>query len=151
MSGPRRTARDLVTEALRLLLAKDMAGFAGLWAADGILEFPFAPADYPQRLVGRDAIADYLRDYPDHLDVRAITAQTVHDTTDPEVVIVEFEVAGEAVRTGRPYRVRYIAVVTAREGSIVHYRDYWSPLAAAEALGGLDELTASFASGEPNA
>jgi hypothetical protein len=30
---------------------------------------------------------------------------------------------------------------------IAHYRDYWSPLAAAEALGGLDELTDSFATG----
>jgi hypothetical protein len=41
-------------------------------------------------------------------------------------------------------------VITARHGEITHYRDYWSPLAAAEVLGGLDELTTSFTAGAPN-
>jgi ketosteroid isomerase-like protein len=46
--------------------------------------------------------------------------------------------------------MRYIAVVTARGGEIASYRDYWSPLAGAEILGGLDEFTATLAGGEPN-
>jgi ketosteroid isomerase-like protein len=53
MTEPTRTARDLFAESLRLLLAKDMAGYAGLWAVDGVMEFPFATADYPARLEGR--------------------------------------------------------------------------------------------------
>jgi ketosteroid isomerase-like protein len=150
MPEPNRTTRDLVDEALRLLLAKDMGGFADLWATDGILEFPFASSGYPPRLDGREAVREYLRDYPEHLDPRAITELTVYDTTDPGVVVTEFEVAGTAVRTGRAYRMRYIAVITARHGEITHYRDYWSPLAAAEVLGGLDELTTSFTVGAPN-
>ncbi|MHA6617871.1 hypothetical protein [Pseudonocardia sp. DLS-67] len=44
------TAPDVVDRALELLLAHDMAGFAGLWAADGTMEFPFAPDGYPRRL-----------------------------------------------------------------------------------------------------
>ena len=92
------------------------------------------------------AVAEYLRDYTDHVDLRAITSRTVHQTVDPDVVVVEFEVAGTAVRTGRPYRMRYIAVITVRDGEITGYRDYWSPLAAAEALGGAEDLTA-FAGG----
>jgi len=147
MVEPSRGARDLVDEALGLLLAKDMAGFAGLWAVEGIMEFPFAPAGYPRRLEGRQAVREYLRDYPDHVDLRAITHRTLHQTEDPEVVVLEFEVDGMAVHTRRPYRMGYIAVITARDGEIVRYRDYWSPLAAAEALGGLDELTAAFVGG----
>ncbi|WP_191094064.1 nuclear transport factor 2 family protein [Nocardia colli] len=136
-----RTPAEVVAEALRLLLAKDMVGFAGLWAERGSIEFPFAPAGYPAEVTGRAAIEDYLRDYPEQLDIRAIDAPTVHVTEDPEVVIVEFAADGIAVRTGRPYRMRYIAVITVRAGEIVHYRDYWNPLAAAEALGGAGELT----------
>jgi uncharacterized protein len=152
MPETQRTARDLVEEALRLLLAKDMAGFAGLWAADGVLEFPFASAGYPQRLEGRDAVREYLRDYNDHVLPTAVVSRTVHQTTDPDVVVVEFEVDGTVLPAGRPYRMRYIAVVTARGGEIAHYRDYWSPLAAAEAMGALlDELTASFSGGERTA
>lgn len=140
-------ARDVVDRAMDLLLAHDMAGFAGLWAVDGTVEFPFAPDGYPQRLDGRAAVAEYLRDFTDHIDLHAITSRTVHQTLDPGVVVVEFEVDGTAVRTGRPYRMRYISVITVREGEILGYRDYWSPLAAAEALGGADELTALGTSG----
>jgi ketosteroid isomerase-like protein len=150
LTEPSRTARDLFAESLRLLLAKDMIGYAKLWAVDGVFEFPFAAANYPTRLAGRAAIEDYLRGYPDLLDVREITEQTVHQTSDPDVVVAEFEAAGVAVASGRPYRIRYVAVVTARDGEIVSYRDYWSPLAGAEILGGLDELMA-FAGGESNA
>jgi ketosteroid isomerase-like protein len=129
------------------LLAKDMAAFADLWATDGILEFPFASAGYPRRLDGRDSVREYLRDYNDHVVPQTVVSPTVHDTTDRDVVIVEFDVEGIAARSGRPYSMPYIAVITARDGEIAHYRDYWSPLAAAEALGGLDELTDSFATG----
>ncbi|MCG8919162.1 nuclear transport factor 2 family protein [Actinokineospora sp. PR83] len=142
MTTPVRTASDLFTESVRLLLAKDMAGYAALWAVDGVMVFPFAAADYPARLEGRAAIAAYLRGYPDLLDVREITEQVVHRTSDPDVVIAEFEAAGVAVATGKPYRIRYVAVLTARNGEITSYRDYWSPLAATEILGGLGELKA---------
>ncbi|ABY23455.1 conserved hypothetical protein [Renibacterium salmoninarum ATCC 33209] len=128
-----------------------MVGFAGLWSRDGIIEFPFATANYPQRVEGRDAIENYLCDYPDLADVQTINDQTVHNTTDPDVVVVEFEVAGVVVRTGRPYQMRYIAVVTARDSEITRYRDYWSPQAAAEAFGGLEEFSAALISGESNA
>jgi ketosteroid isomerase-like protein len=139
-------ALDVVDRAMDLLLAHDMAGFAGLWAVDGTMEFPFAPAGYPQRLEGRAAVAEYLRDYTGHIDLRAITSRTLHQTVDPHVVVVEFEVDGTAVRTGRPYRMRYISVITVLDGEIAGYRDYWNPVAAAEALGGAEDLTA-FASG----
>ena len=138
---------QLVEYALNLLLTKDMTGFAGLWAEDGVLEFPFAASGYPSRVVGRDAIREYLRDYPSIVNIRRFTEQRIHETTDPAVVIAEFEVDGVAVRTERPYRLRYVAVVSVRDGEIRHYRDYWSPLAAAEALGGVDELMAAFVGG----
>ena len=139
--------RDLVEHALGRLLAHDMAGFAGLWAADGVLEFPFAGPGYPTRLEGRDAIREYLRDYPNLLDIREVTAKTVHETADPAVVVVEFTVAGVVVASQRPYELSYIAVITVEDGEIRRYRDYWSPLAAAEVLGGVEELTAAFAGG----
>ena len=139
-------AHEVVDRALELLLAHDMAGFAGLFAADGVVEFPFAATGYPTRLDGRAAVAEYLRGYPDLVDVHAVTAKTVHQTLDPGVVVVEFEVAGAAVRTREHYRMRYVAVVTVRGGEIARYRDYWSPLAAAEAVGGADRL-ATFGAG----
>ncbi len=135
---------DFVEHALDLLLEHDMAGFAGLWAEDGVLEFPFAGPGYPKRVEGREAIREYLRDYPNLLDIREIKAKTVHETADPAVVVVEFTVAGVVVATQKPYELSYIAVITVAGGEIRTYRDYWSPLAAAEVLGGVEELTGAF-------
>jgi ketosteroid isomerase-like protein len=139
--------RELIEHALDLLLKHDMAGFAGLWAEDGVLEFPFAAPGYPPRVEGRDAIREYLRDYPNLLDIREVTAKTVHETADPGVVVVEMTVAGVVVATQKPYELSYIAVITFDGGEIRRYRDYWSPLAAAEVLGGVDELTVAFTGG----
>lgn len=119
---------DLIPRALQLLLDKDMAGFAGLWAEDGVMEFPFAPTGYPARLEGRAAIEDYLRDYPKMLDIQGFPVQVVHQSTNPDVAVVEFDAEGVVVATGRPYRFSYIAVITVRDGEIVSYRDYWNPL-----------------------
>lgn len=138
---------ELVEHALDLLLAKDMRAFAGLWAEAGVIEFPFAPPGYPERVEGSTAIQKYLRGYPDLLDVQEITEKVVHQSVDPEVVIAEFEAAGLVVATGKPYRMRYVAVITVRDGEIQRYRDYWNPLAAAEIMGGADELSTAFAGG----
>jgi uncharacterized protein len=115
-----------------LLLDKDMIGFAGLWAEDGVMEFPFAPPGWPPRVEGRAAIEDYLRDYPKMLDIQGFPKQVVHHSTDPDVLIAEFDAEGVVVATGKPYRASYIAVITTRDGEIAHYRDYWNPLLAQE-------------------
>ncbi|NKE60635.1 nuclear transport factor 2 family protein [Lentzea sp. PSKA42] len=105
-----------------------MTGFAGLWAEDGVMEFPFAPPGYPSRLEGRAAIEDHLRDYPKMLDIRGFPKQVVHQSADQDVVVVEFDAEGVVVATGKPYRFSYIAVITTGDGGIVSYRDYWNPL-----------------------
>jgi uncharacterized protein len=142
-----RTAAEVFDRAKELLLAHDMLGFADLWAVDGTMEFPFAPPGRPSRLEGREAVRAYLRDYTDLADVRAVTHDVRHRTEDPDTLIVEWAVEGVAVRTGRPYRLAYVAVITVRNGEITVYRDYWNPLAAGHALGILDELTAAYAGG----
>jgi ketosteroid isomerase-like protein len=119
---------DLIPRALQLLLDKDMIGFAGLWAEDGVMEFPFAPPGWPAGVEGRAAIEDYLRDYPKMLDIQGFPAQVVHQSTNPDVAVVEFDAEGVVVATGKPYRFSYIAVITVRDGEIVSYRDYWNPL-----------------------
>jgi uncharacterized protein len=138
------TPHELVGRAFELLLAHDMAAFAGLWAEDGVLEFPFAAPGYPTRVEGRAAITGYMRGYPDILRITEIPHRVIHQSVDPEVVIVEFEATGTVVATRAPYRMSYIAVITVRDNEIALYRDYWSPAAAADVLGGTQELLTAF-------
>lgn len=134
--GPGEVFRRL----LELMLAKDMDAVAELWAQDGIAEFPFAVGSSPRRLSGREEIRDYLAHYPDLMDMREVAALSVRRTDDPNTGIVEWTSAGRTVRTSEPYRLDYVVVLTVRNGLITLYRDFWSPVAAAQAAGNLPEL-----------
>ncbi|MCC3777686.1 nuclear transport factor 2 family protein [Streptomyces sp. UNOB3_S3] len=125
---------ELYRHGLRLLLAKDTPGWVGLWAEDGVMEFPFAPPGRPRRLDGRAAIADYMRPYPDHIDLHDFPEADlrIHPTADPRTIVAEMRGVGRLVRTGRPFDMTYIAVVTVEDGRFTSYRDYWNPLAVLE-------------------
>ncbi|MFD9686344.1 nuclear transport factor 2 family protein [Kitasatospora sp. NPDC059146] len=120
---------ELYRHGLRLLLDKDIPAWVGLWAEDGVMEFPFAPPGLPRRLEGREAVAAYMRDYPDHIDLHDFPELRIHRTTDAATIVVEMRGVGRVVRTGDPFDMSYIAVVTVRDGRFTAYRDYWNPLA----------------------
>ncbi|TXC98567.1 nuclear transport factor 2 family protein [Streptomyces sp. ISID311] len=131
MSAPTSLA-DLYRHSLRLLLDKNIPAWVGLWAEDGVMEFPFAPHGWPERLAGKEAIAAYMRAYPDHIDLHDFPDLRIHQTTDPETIVVEMRGVGRLVETDGPFDMTYIAVVTVQGGRITSYRDYWNPLAVLE-------------------
>ncbi|WP_199854823.1 nuclear transport factor 2 family protein [Streptomyces dioscori] len=130
---------DLFRRSLRMLLDKDIAAWVGLWDDQGVLEFPFAPEGWPKRLEGRAAVADYMRHYPDHIDLHDFPDLKIHETGEPGTIVVEMRGVGRVVETGKPFDMTYIAVVTVTGGLITHYRDYWNPLAVAP--GGATDFT----------
>lgn len=123
---------DLYRHSLRLLLDKNIADWVGLWAEEGVMEFPFAPKGWPGRLEGRQAIAAYMRHYPDRIDLHGFPDLTIHQTADPQTIVVEMRGVGRLVETSAPFDMTYIAVVTVKGGRITSYRDYWNPLAVLE-------------------
>lgn len=71
----------------------------------------------------------------------APVGMVVHETTDPELVVVEFAYAVRA--HGREVEVPCVFVVRVRDGVIVHSRDYADHVAMARAVGRLDALAAA--------
>ncbi|MEV0367848.1 nuclear transport factor 2 family protein [Nocardia fusca] len=140
------TPEEIMRRLLDLLLAKDMNAVADLWAEEGTAEFPFAAGAAPRRLIGREEIRGYLSGFPEVYDVRKIPALTVHHTGRPDTVVVEYTAQGYSVRSGEPYRMDYIVVITARAGAITAFRDYWNPVANATAAGTLPDLLNSLQS-----
>jgi ketosteroid isomerase-like protein len=68
---------------------------------------------------------------------------TVHETTDPEVIVAEFEYRGTVAGTGEPFALPGIFVLRVRDGEIVSSRDYFDHLTAARIRGQLDGLIAA--------
>ncbi|MFD7555591.1 nuclear transport factor 2 family protein [Streptomyces sp. NPDC059835] len=123
---------ELYRHGLTLLVEKDIPGWVDLWDEDGVLEFPFAPPGRPERLEGRQAVLEYMRHYPEHIDIHDFPDVTIHRTTEPETIVVEMRAVGRLVETDTSYDMTYIAVVTVKDGLITTYRDYWNPLAAVQ-------------------
>ncbi|WP_266469649.1 nuclear transport factor 2 family protein [Streptomyces sp. NBC_00620] len=130
------TAVDLLRRSLDKFLAKDMKGWADLCADDVVAEFPFAPEGTPTRLEGRDAVYEYLRNYPDVIDVRTLPSVRIHATDDPNLAVAEWSASGTVLTNGNPYEMSYATFVTIRDGQIVNYREYWNPQAFLAAMSG---------------
>ncbi|GAB3083092.1 nuclear transport factor 2 family protein [Micromonospora schwarzwaldensis] len=130
-------SREVVERVLRAGREQDVETFVGLMAPDGYLEWPFRPAGVPGRVQGRPAIRRHLTGTAGSLiTVHEHRDLVRHETTDPEVVIVEYEAHGTVVATGAPFTQTVIAVFRVRAGLIVSYRDYVNPLPLMAALAG---------------
>jgi uncharacterized protein len=134
--GDAKTAVQLLQRSLDMFLAKDMKGWTDLCTDDVVAEFPFAPEGVPARIEGRGALFDYLRNYPDVIDVREIPTARIYPTDDPNVAIAEWSVSGSVVSNGNPYNMKYATFVTFRDGFIANYREYWNPQVFLAALSG---------------
>lgn len=129
------TSREVVEQVLRASREMDTETFVSLIAPDGYIEWPYRPAGVPDRLDGREQIREFLTAQAKGL-VRfdEYRNTVIHETTDPEVVIVEYDVHGTVIPTGAPLRQTIIAVLRIRDGLVVSYRDYLNPLVLAETL-----------------
>jgi ketosteroid isomerase-like protein len=129
------TAREVVEQILRASREQDTEKFVTLFALDGYVEWPYRPAGLPGRVEGRDQIREFLTGQANGLVKFDEYRNTViHETTDPEVVIVEYEAHGTVLPTGAPLHQTIIAVLRISDGLVVSYRDYLNPLVLAETL-----------------
>lgn len=129
------TNAQRLQHGLDLFLSKDMKAWTDLCAEDVVAEFPFAPEGTPAVIEGRAAFYEYLRGYPETIDVHTIPTTMIYTTGDPDVVVMEWSVSGTVVATGNPYEMRYATFVTFRGGQIASYREYWNPQVFLAALG----------------
>lgn len=134
-SNEQKLIETRVRDALEALTRGDTAPWAEMFADDGVQEFPYAPEGSPKRIEGKAGIAEYLKPYPDMLDLHRIGRIVWRH--DGDTAVAQFKVEGTAVPTGKPYSQHYISVVEHRDGLITRYVDYWNPQIVAEALGGM--------------
>ncbi len=130
------SAVELFRHSLDTFFVKDMEGWSLLCADDVVAEFPFAPEGSPTRVEGREALYEYLRDYPSVINVRSISSLRIYPTDDPNVAIAEWSASGEVLTNGNAYEMSYATFVTFNEGLIVNYREYWNPLVFTQAMAG---------------
>lgn len=138
-------AREIMDKVTAAVLAGDREAVRRLYADDAVAETPDAG-----RLVGGDAIADYLvgfsSAFPDlsfevvaELEAGATAVDEGYMTGTHTAPLVTPD--GEVPATGRSIRMRACDVLTARNGVAIEHRFYFDQLAFMTQLGLGDDQT----------
>lgn len=107
-----------------------------LLADDAVIEAPFAPPGRPRLIAGREEFLAFAQaeraSFPVRMEECRETA--IHDTADPEVIVVEYELTGTVTTTGHRASAPFIGVLRVRDGKIAAWREYQDTAAIARAL-----------------
>jgi ketosteroid isomerase-like protein len=143
---PTATPLEIAERVRAAIETMDRQAFVDSFADDGVYELPFALAGATSRYEGIDAIRPLLMaDSPmaNLLDIQKVSV-AAQQSTDPEVVTVEFTVEGKNGASGEPFSfLSSIGVFRVRGGKIVHYRDYPNAPRAAQVIGMLRQYAES--------
>ncbi len=85
-------------------------------------------------LLADEALMALYSGYGEGMTLHGADALVVNISQTPGVVILEYEVQGNAVGSGKRYENRFISVVTIKDRKIVGWRDYMDSLAAMSSL-----------------
>lgn len=124
------TPVEIFQQVLLATTSGDVPAILDLCADDVVFEFPFAPPGRPTAVSGKGPLGRYLTAVPSRVQFDRLSNFEPHQTLDPDVAVIEMTAAGKIKDTGEPYDQSYVVVLTAREGRITRYRDYWNPLKA---------------------
>ncbi|MET8040386.1 nuclear transport factor 2 family protein [Micromonospora sp. NPDC005215] len=106
-------------------------------ADDVVIEEPFAAPGRPGRTEGKQRVLEYTQAGRAAFPVRFDDCRNVvvHETADPEVIVVEYELVGTHTATGVTASAPFIGVLRTRNGKMAHWREYQHTLAIAQAVG----------------
>ena len=108
-------------------VTRDIDGWVDSFAVDGVMEWPFKLNGVPPRLEGQQAIRAALepvweRAKQSNRRISGHERVVFHETTDPEVAIVEFDMVGESSRG--PFRQSMVYLLRARSGRVLLLREF---------------------------
>ena len=104
------------------------------YAEDVIVEHPFMVPE-PSITKGREALRKRMTNAQNLPVTIEVSDMVVHETTDPEVVVGEFQSRITSTQTGKQITTSNIIVLRVRGGRIVSSRDYHNHALLAEFIG----------------
>jgi ketosteroid isomerase-like protein len=104
------------------------------YAEDVVVEHPFMVPE-PTSTKGREQLRERMTKAQNLPVTMEVSNVVVHETTDPEVIVGEFESRITSKQTGKQITTSNILVLRVRAGLIVSSRDYHNHALLAEFIG----------------
>lgn len=127
------TPQEVHARLLEGIATRQFDTLADLYAEDCVIDLPFALPE-PLRLAGREAVHQHFQSVSKGPVTIKVGNVVTHQTTDPEVIVAEFDYEGHVSTNGRTFNVANIQVFCVRDGLIAWSRDYHHHAAIARAL-----------------
>src|SRR5260370_26373953 len=128
--------RELIVTLYRHFENKDIAAVSELVAEDIVMDLPYSPEGYPKQLIGKK---DFMHHMESGLAAYAkVKFINMHfwDMADPGFIAVQFQGETE-LPGGSRYCNDYFCMFEIREGKLRFWLEYYNPLVALEAFGGV--------------
>ena len=132
----REANMDIALRYLEAINAWDFDVKRELLAPDIVFEMRYAPEGFPRRIVGRDALMEFLSPLPESIITEGlydIHVETLH--SDPAEVIAFYKSDMQMVQPV-DYRNEYVTRFTVRDGQITRFCEYYDPVPLIVAFGG---------------
>ena len=126
MSDVRARNLEAVRRAFAGVSAADADQMLANYTDDLVLELPYA--DPPMAIEGLEKVRSYLKAAFQVFKFR-LDITEVHETVDPQMLVLEYVSDGHIEPSGKPYANRYIGVYWFRDGAISRVREFYNPLA----------------------
>jgi uncharacterized protein len=120
-------ANEVLAQVFQAFTTGNIKESVDLMAEDIVMEFPFAPPGRPRFVEGKENIIAYIKEVMSNSQGTGYTDIEIHQTTDPDCIIVEMIGHGTVTTTGNSFERRYIDVFRTKNGRIQYVRDYWNP------------------------
>lgn len=121
----------VIREGLKGLV--DGEDYFDMLADDVVFEYVISVPGYPRRVEGRQGIIDLYSGYDSYMRVHSADNLRIYRDPKASVVVLEYEVHGRSVQTGRPYDNRFVSIITVTDEKVTHWRDYLDPIAIFDA------------------
>jgi uncharacterized protein len=137
-----RTALETAELLLRTIVEGSRDDLADLYAEDVVISNAFAPEGIPSEARGNESLRNRMKSFEKLWTYESVDEVTLHQTTDPEVVIAEFRVNGVIASTGKKFSLQFVNVMRIVDGLVVTSRDYGNPLQTAVIVEELERAAA---------
>ncbi|HEY0261182.1 MAG TPA: nuclear transport factor 2 family protein [Lacisediminihabitans sp.] len=116
---------EWLAEAAIGLASGDVDVWMEMYTDDAVHEFPFAAPGATRRLEGKDAIRAYMEAMGGSVQFGSL--DDVHIREFGDEVIIEAEGHHFDAVTGDPFDLRYLWIITRRDGLVTRLQDYMGP------------------------
>ncbi|KJD40495.1 hypothetical protein QD46_07515 [Paenibacillus polymyxa] len=126
------------TEILKVfqssLVTQDLERWLTLFREEAVVEFPYAPEGYTQRLVGIEEIRNYIYELFKQMNILSFSSPDLFVSKDK--MVAEYTCDAVMAETEKTYRQRYISMFHLKAGKITLFKDYWNPTVLLEVAQG---------------